>query len=121
MTARAAALGREIQDIQDDKEILKRDIEDMNTRLAFLTTNEEMERRALEAGFVLIMPGTAEYYQYEAYGGKQTAELAPIGNQIPENLFNLPREYTISLFEWIQETIYLFGVQTGVRSGGNAP
>ncbi len=121
VTARAAALGREIQDIQDDKEILKRDIEDMNTSLAFLTTNKEMERRALEAGFVLIAPGTAEYYEFENYGGKQTTELAPLANQTTVNLFELPREYTISLFEWIRETVYSIGVQTGVNSGGNAP
>ncbi len=121
VTARAATLGREIQDLQEKKEILQRDIEDMRTSLAYLTTNEEMERRAIEAGFVLIEPGTPEYYQYEDYGGKETAQLAPEGQQTLPSVFLLPREYTISLFEWIQETIYLIGIQTGAQSGGNVP
>lgn len=121
ITARAATLGREIQYLQESKESLQRDIEDMKTGLAYLTTNKEMERRALEAGFILIEPGTPEYYQYQDYGGKPTAQLAPEGRQSLPNIFVLPREYTISLFEWIQETIYLIGIQTGAQSGGNSP
>ncbi len=113
VTARAASLGREIQDIQDRKEILQREIEDMETTLAILTTNEEMERRTIEAGFILIEPGQAEYKIYQGYGGKQTTELAPIGQSPITKAFELPREYTISLFEWIQESLYKIGIQTG--------
>jgi hypothetical protein len=118
VTARAATIGREIQDLQSEILILERDIEDLETELADQNSADTMLKRAKDLGYEEIEPGRAAYIQVENYPGKQIAQLAPEAQQPAGTQAELPREFTISLIEWIKETLYLIGLQTGAQAEG---
>ena len=119
VTARAATYGREIQEMQIETADIEREIEDLESQLGKLTSAENMEKRAKDLGFEPITTNTATYIQVKDYPGKQPALLAPPVETTISKKVDLPRQYTISLIEWIRETIYLIGLQTGAQSGGS--
>jgi hypothetical protein len=93
VTARAATVGREIQEMQigqietantqPDKENLlsvedlKRRNADLQAELAYLLSEDTMQERASGLGFQLVDPGTALYVEVPGYIPPQTATLAP--------------------------------------------
>jgi hypothetical protein len=116
VTARAATLGREIQDMQNEKLLMEQRIEDMETQLAVLTSAKVMEERALDLGFEPIDKNQVTYVIVPGYGGRQTAELAPLPGADRGEFTFLPPEFTLSLFDWIFGVVDGFAVQ-GVASG----
>jgi len=121
VTSRAATIGREIQGIQATQQVLEREIEDQVTMLADLTSAKTMQKRAEDQGFVMVDPGEAAYIQVDGYPGKQIAQLAPPAHSYDSTGPQLPREFTISLIEWMRHTIYLISLQTGAQVEGAAP
>jgi len=114
VTARAATYGREIQAIRIEARDIERDIEDLESRLADMTSARVMRKRAEELGYVSVNPNTASYLKVPGYPEEPTIELAP-ELQPPEASMppQLPPKYTQSLFDWINAFIYEISVKTG--------
>lgn len=77
ITARAATTGREVQRLESQAEQLERDIADMRTQLAVLTSSTNMEARAKEMGFVEADSEHTVYAVIPGYTGRSPALLAP--------------------------------------------
>jgi hypothetical protein len=123
VTARAATIGREIQELQvgqiesasiepdpDDMvsvEELKRRTANLQSQLAFLLSENTMQERAKALGFEIIEPGTALYIQVPGYVPPQTATLAPPPGP---TVSSQETEVTIvrsSLIDWVKEQFRL--------------
>jgi len=114
VTARAATYGREIQAIRIEAREIEREIEDLESRLADMTSARQMRARAEEMGFVSVNPNTASYLKVPGYPEEWLVELAP-ELQPPElvDTPQLPPKYTQSLFDWINEFIYELSMKAG--------
>ncbi len=105
ISAQASSIGREIQAMYTDIDRIEREIEDKKTRFAFLTSNDEMARRAEEMGFVPINKGEVLYIVVSSYRRPDQAILGlPPSSSMPD-VKTLPPAYTQSLFEWLRERI----------------
>ena len=113
VTESAATLGREIQDMQEEKQDLLLIIEDRQSEFARLTSARTMEERAKDMGFEQLNPATAAYIIVPGYGGKQTAELAPPPELGAASEMALLPEYTMTLFDWFSSVIDQLALQTG--------
>lgn len=104
VTARAAAAGREIQDMRVQITAVQRVNADLETRLADLTSSAEMQRRALELGYRPVKPGELDYVAVPGYVAPEPAMLraAEDAGFFPQPL---PEEYTESLIEWFDQLI----------------
>lgn len=115
VTARAATYGREIQSIRRESRKIEREIEDLQSNLAILTSARNMKKRAEDLGFVSANPVTAVYLKVPIYPGDQPIELAPeLGAPETSPIPQLHPRYTQSLFDWIREAMYEIGQKTGV-------
>lgn len=106
VTARAATIGREIQDMQEIRFDQERINEDLATSLAELTSSAKMEERALELGFYQAQSYDINYIVVPGYSGRASIQLAPPPGPVASNLPDLPREYTQTLLEWFEEFSY---------------
>ncbi|MEW5871374.1 MAG: septum formation initiator family protein [Chloroflexota bacterium] len=105
VSARAAAIGREIQVMQSDIEELDREIEDMETQLASLNSSELMDKRARDLGFDLIQTDEIMFLVVPGYIERSTAALAPYAEPRLPKVNYLPAEYTESLFTWARRQV----------------
>ena len=117
VSSRAATLGRQIQDMQVEARDLERDIEDLETRLAYITSRDVMAERAEDLGYLSVTPEDVIYIQGPGYGGRPDAELAPRTDLVDGGPVELPKAYTQSLVEWAQDVIFQIGLQTGAAVG----
>jgi len=120
VTARAAAIGREVQEMQvrtrslsansaapdeDDRlsiEELKQINANLETQLAFLRSDSVMVERARGLGFEMIAVEQITYLQVSGYVPRQVAQLAPPpGPTIPSG--NIQRPEPQSMLEWLGE------------------
>jgi hypothetical protein len=119
VSARASTIGREVQGIQATQQVLERDIEDQQTKLANLTSAVTMTERANKKGYKVVSPEQTTYLIVGGYPGKQVAVLAPPASNRPTLGPQLPGDFTISLFEWIRKTVYLISLETGAELEGS--
>lgn len=115
VTARATTIGRQMQYDHYDKENLQLEIKDYQAQLAYITSAVEMERRALEMGFV---PATSEEIMYlliPEYPGRAQITLAPDTQTFVPAAPTLSPEFTQSLFEWLQSQFSIPAVSFGVE------
>jgi hypothetical protein len=93
VTARAATIGREIQEMQVGQietankapdqsnlvsiEDLRQRNADLQAQLAYLLSEDTMKERAKGLGFESVEPGTSLYVEVPGYVPPQTATLAP--------------------------------------------
>jgi cell division protein FtsB len=106
VTARAAAIGRSIQLMQSEIEVLRRDIVDLETEMALLTAHTMMLDRAADLGFYKVDPDEVIYLLVPGYNGRQPVSL---GSSTPPPLpsaSSLSPDYTQSLFEWLRERVF---------------
>ena len=101
VTARAATAGREIQGLQFEVERMQRENEDLQSKLAFLSSSEVMEKRARELGFTPLQKDQAEYLMVPGYTGRAATNLAPAPSTITQPAAGNPPEYTETLFTWL--------------------
>lgn len=113
VTASAATLGREIQDMQEEKQELQQTIENQQTEFARMTSARTIGERAQKLGFEQVNPATAAYIVVPGYGGKQTAELAPPPEQGTASQQILLPEYTMTLFDWFKSVLDQLALPTG--------
>jgi cell division protein FtsL len=102
VTARAATIGREIQQLQKDIRNAERVNADLNSKLAFLSSSDQMEKRAFQLGFQPVGIAEPLYLKVHGYGGRQPANLAPAPVVAPLPPPSMPSEYTEPLFNWLQ-------------------
>ena len=113
VTARAATIGREIQDMQDDKHAIQQKIEDLETRLALLTSAGEMEKRAREMGFEQGNKEESIYLLVLGNGGRQMAAFALPPGPTTFSGHTLPPEFTLSLIDWARDMVSQLALQYG--------
>ena len=106
VTAKAATVGRQIQQYRLQKEKLEQDIADMQSQLAYLESSVVMEKRALEMGFRPASSAEIRYVVVPGYSGRQRATLAsPPQNFVPVTPA-VPAAFRQSLFDWIGEKLF---------------
>lgn len=108
VTIQAAAAGLEIQQLEEKREALQRQIASRRTDIARQTTSAVMKERALKLGFEPIDPENVTYIVVPGYKGRQ-----PIIQALPSSQADQPPiikpVYTQSLSEWILQGIMELG------------
>ena len=106
VSAQASTAGREIQIMYAEMEKIRRNIEDMETQIAYLVSNSEMEKRAEELGFLSIESDEIFYILVPGYINPGQANLAePPGSTLPA-FPTISPEYTQSLVDWLSERVF---------------
>jgi cell division protein FtsL len=106
VTARAATVGRDIQKMNNDIEVIEREIEDLKTELALITSNRVMEERAGQLGFHPVAAEEMVFVDIPGYARPRQVTLAlPQAKRLPAAPV-LSDEYTQSLFEWLRERVF---------------
>ena len=107
VSARAAIVGRTIQGMRAEIERVKRENADLETRRAFITSNEEMERRAQDLGFRPLEEGEQVLYIIvPGYTGRQSARKVSLAGPTMPVKPLLPLDYTQSLLDWLRERVF---------------
>lgn len=104
ITAQAAISGREIQGLASDIISVQQNTADLQTRLAELTSNTVMERRARDLGYEPVDPAKLQYIIVPGYAPPQPDILVaapPLQPSAP----SIAPEYTESLIEWLQHEL----------------
>jgi len=110
VSARASQIGREIQDMQENIEKMNLEIEDMQSRLSMILSADEMERRALSMGFVMLNSEDVQYLKVPGYSERQSVVLAPRTERNVSSAPVMPLEYTESLFKWFKRQAHQFSL-----------
>jgi cell division protein FtsL len=105
VSARASAVGREIQAMQKEIETLDRNIEDLQSQLAFILSAGEMDKRVNDLGFKPIEADQIVYLSVPGYSGRSATALAPYSKQPIRSAYYLPPEFTESLFAWLERQV----------------
>jgi hypothetical protein len=105
VSAEASSNGREIQAMYAEIDRIEREIEDLKTQLAFLTSNDEMAKRAEAMGFSPINKGEVLYLVVPGFESPDQAILGSPPSSIAPDVATLSPEYMQSLFDWLRERI----------------
>lgn len=106
VSAQASTAGREIQIMYAEMEDIRRNIEDMESQIAYLVSNSEMEKRAEELGFLPVESDEIFYILVPGYIKPDQANLAePPGLTLPA-IPTISPEYTQSLVDWLSERVF---------------
>jgi cell division protein FtsL len=105
VSAKAAAVGRDIQDMQAEIEELDREIEDLQSHLATILSSSEMEARALKMGFAPLPAEQTVYLNIPGFVDRQPVVLAPNSQRTIVGATVLPAQYTESLFDWARRRL----------------
>ncbi len=129
VTARAAAMGRQIQEMQvrvygyhyltGDAgesyvpiEELEQDISNLNSQLAYLTSYSVMKERVRKLDLKYIDAFSVMYLDVPGYLDRQTTSLAPPPQPVVVSASGIAPEFKQSLFDWVvdqvQKTTELF-------------
>jgi hypothetical protein len=108
VTSQAAIVGREIQDLRLDISATELENADLQTRLARLTSQDEIERRAYALRFRPVKPEELEYLFVPGYVMPNGAMLATEPELQPSPP-GVPQEYTQSLLDWLDESLQSSG------------
>ena len=106
VSAQASTSGREIQIMYAEMEEIRRNIENMESQIAFLTSNSEMEKRAQELGFNEVSSEEIFYILVPGYFYPDQIEIAGApGNSHPV-IPTVAPEYAQSLVDWLRERVF---------------
>ncbi|MBP1694744.1 MAG: uncharacterized protein H6Q37_2627 [Chloroflexi bacterium] len=103
VTARAGAIGRDIQQKQSEMLDDEQRISDMKAKLGTLYSVGQMESRARALGFQPINPEDTMFLAAPGYVERQPVDLAPAYQPQIISAPVLPSQYTESLFVWLQK------------------
>lgn len=101
ISGRAAAAGLEIKDLEIERETLREEIANLNTRLASITTSAVMQRRAEKLGYKRVTPENIEYISIEGYQPRTLPMLAMPPSPQVNTLPVIKSDYTQSLWEFL--------------------
>jgi cell division protein FtsB len=100
VTVQAATAGLEIQEMEIEQENLMREIANLRTQYAILTSAEQMEQRAQDMGFEPITPENITYVVVPGYAGREPViKASPPTTHIEQPL--IKPGFTQSLWEWM--------------------
>ena len=122
VTARAAAIGRQIQEMQvrvygyhyltGDAgenyvpiEELEQIIANLNSQLAYLTSYSNMQERVKELNLTPIASDHIEYIEIPGYVERQTTSLAPPPVPVVVSASVIDPQFKESLFDWVTEQV----------------
>src|SRR4030065_1247211 len=122
VTARAAAVGRQIQEMQvrvygyhyltsDAGEVtvpieeLEQRIANLTSQLAILTSYKVMQERVKDLNLDPIEADHIEYIEVPGYIDRQTTSLAPPPEPVVVNASAIDPQFKESLFEWVTEQV----------------
>ncbi|RPI87106.1 MAG: hypothetical protein EHM41_06120 [Chloroflexi bacterium] len=105
VSSRAVVTGVEIQIMRNDMVEMRMKIEDYETALAYLTSEQVMKERADSMGFEPVDTGSILYLQVPGYVERKPAVLAPPPSPGTSRAPTLSAEYSESLVEWLRENI----------------
>jgi len=101
ISARATAVGRDIQKMQREISNLDKVNESLQSDLAKILSSSHMEARARTLGFIETPPDQIVYLKVPGYVERQSVILAPSSDRNVVRAISMPPEYTESLFEWV--------------------
>ncbi len=101
ISARATAVGRDIQAMQTEIEDLNLENEDLQSQLAEILSSSQMESRAKVLGFEPVPPEQIVYLKVPGYSDRRAVILAPSNERNVVNAVSVPPEYTESLVDWL--------------------
>ncbi len=105
VSARTAAIGREILYLQEEMEKVDQKIADLESQLAWLTSARVMEERARKLGYQIVPPERLLYITVPGYAGRQTAVKAPpLTTQYSPPV--LAPEYEETLIQWLNNWLW---------------
>ena len=122
VTARAAAIGRQIQEMQvrmygyhyltndaGDEiiplEELEQRIANLTSQLAIITSYKVMQERVQDLNLEPIDADHIEYMKVPGYRDRQTSSLAPPPEPVVVNASAIDPQFKESLFEWVAEQV----------------
>lgn len=106
VTARAATIGRNIQGLRFEIKEQELEIADLESQLALITSNREMQARAEELGFQQVDADEIFFIVVPDYSGRQPRRMTnPEVNPLPQSR-TLSSDYTQSLFDWLRERVF---------------
>ena len=108
VTSQAAIIGREIQDLRLGIIETENTNADLQTKLAQLTSKDEVEKRAYALGFRPAKPEEVEYLYVPGYVAPKGVKLATVPELQP-SAPSIPPEYTQSLLDWLDERLQTTG------------
>ena len=111
VSSQAADTGLEIHTLQATASTLDYQISSERSQLAFLTSNEQMKKRAEDMGFVPIESGQGIYMTIPGYQPRQTAVLAPAPGQDQVQPPLIRTDYTQSLWDVLFRDVLHMGTQ----------
>lgn len=107
VTSRASSMGRTIQSKRLEMQAVERNIADLESQLARLTSAVGMRNKAKELGFRPLNINGALFVKVHNYSGRQDVVLAPPPQPVIGALMDANPEYSQSLLDWIRKQIYL--------------
>lgn len=105
VTARAATVGREIQQMRREIDELEYTNANLQAQLAFINSAVEMEKRAQEMGFSPVGPDEAMFIVVDGYVERHPVILAPYAAPVTVSTPAMPAEWTESIFDWLQREL----------------
>jgi len=103
--AQAAAAGLQIMDMHYEEEEILRIIANHRTRLAWMTSYSEMQKRAEKMGFEKVPPEDLHYMVIPGYQGSDAVLLADPPGSENVHLPIINEYYQQSLWGWLLETL----------------
>lgn len=105
VTARTATIGREIQGMEEQIDSLRLSNADLESKLAGITSSDELEKRAHSLGFKQIEMNEAVFIVVPGYIPRQHARLAPPPGPVKTVAAALPSAFTESLYDWFERSV----------------
>lgn len=112
VTVQASSAGLEIQQLEDVREDVQRQIAGQRTLIGIQTSKAQMEKRATEMNFEPINPADLTYIVIPGFKGREPVIGASPPRQAMEQPLIKPA-YTQSLWEWLLQGILEMNQQQG--------
>jgi cell division protein FtsL len=106
VSAQASTAGREIQIMYAEMDEMRRNIESMESQIAYLVSNAEMEKRAEKLNFTPVVADEIFYILVPGYTKPGQVTLANRSGNVHPIAPTISPEYTQSLFDWLRERVF---------------
>ena len=116
ISAQAAGAGLEIMALHAEEEEILRVSANYRTNLAWMTTYNQMKKKAEEAGFTTINPNEAIYIKVPGYTGRPAHLIAPPPGSTVTNASHINKHYQQSLWDWFYNAF--LNPKSSISEGG---